>query len=131
MLIQLFKEYLTPFLNNCLALRDQHIFTMAILKLVHGLVERGALDVNACGSLVPSFKSMLAEDDPFTAAKDDSWKIGMRLLLRIKLAAASTLHLMLDRAAHDSALKSFQQEKAGRIVPLSRTESTQGQCPWF
>jgi hypothetical protein len=102
-------EFVTNFLGNCLAIRQQHVLTLAVLKLVHDLVQLGSFNVEACAKLAPLLVGILKEDDPFTAVHDDDWMIGVKLLLRIKLMTVSVLHVMLDRAAHVTAVKIFQQ----------------------
>lgn len=102
------EDNLLSFLGNCLAIPQQHVLTLAVLKLVHDLIHLGVFNINSCAKLVPLFVTILHEDDPFSSAHDDTWRIGVRLLLRAKLLTVSSLHVLLDRAAHSSTLDSFR-----------------------
>ncbi len=55
--------------------------------------------------------NVLAESDGFSAEEDDDWRIAVRLLTRCKLYAATLLHALLDRSAHESALHLLQAAK--------------------
>lgn len=102
--VRILIDRLLSYFGNCLAIREQHVLTMSVLKLCHNLIEFGHLSLPSCANLMPLLVGMLQEEDAFTAIKDEDWAVGVRLLLRIKMLAVTVLHLILDRAAHDTTL---------------------------